>query len=260
MQKHFLILILIYSFCSGCAAPTQLRERDIRPIHSVSLAIDTTLAHDVSGTTDIMDLPVSEKITNKLLTLVTKTLTAKGFHIADQHRSAGMADPYEYYYVLATDKDRKRDPSTLPRRRGPFYSDRLSSSQLAALYKDITNIRFASNSSIAGMGFKGDASLLIQVRGRTIGSGKRIASILGNVAIVSMDIALFVYNGSGGRANLMDTDNAYYVYMRMYRTRDGKILWQRDLKTDNAKDMLKKTIENLRDKIPDKPDMTGHQN
>lgn len=257
MHKHFLIIILISTLCGGCAAPTRLGERDIRTIQGISLAIDTTLLHDVSGSTDAIDLPASMAITNKLLKLATEMLTAKGFHIEGHHRSVGMAEPSKYYYVMATEKDRKRDPSQLQRRTGPFYSDRLSSAQLTDLYKRIANVHFASNPAVARMGFAGDTTLIIQVRGRTIGSDKRIATTLGNILLIPVNIYTTIEGGMP-TGFLMDTDNAYYVYIRMYRTRDGEILWQRDFKSNSVKEMLKTTAENLQDRIPAKPGMAGH--
>lgn len=257
MQKRILIIVLLASICAGCTTPTRLRERDIRTIQGISLAIDTTLAHDISGSTDTIDLPASMTITDKLLALASRTLTAKGFHIVDQHRSVGMADPDEAYYVLAKEQDYKRDPTQLQRRRGPFYSDRLSSRKLVDLYQDIARVRFASNPAVAHMGFAGDTTLLIQVRGRTIGSGKSFAAVLGNIGLTALDILAVVSNGTGGPFDLMDIDDSYHVYIRMYRTRNGDNLWRRDFKSDSVKDMLQQIGENLRDRIPAKPVVAG---
>jgi hypothetical protein len=258
MLRRILFISLIALICSGCMTPTRLSPWDIHAIHGISLAIDTTLAHDISGFTDSIDVPASKVMADKVLELSAETLRRKGFRVVGHHLSIGMADPDESYYVIAQEQDRKRDTSELENRPGPFYSQRLGSQQLAALYKNIAKVRFASNSAVARMGFAGDATLLIQVQGRTIGSDKSIGAFIGNIALITLNIlAAAGGSSSGGSSDLMDIDDSYRVHLRLYRTRDGDVLWRTDFKSDSIKEMLKETVENLRYRIPAKPGDAG---
>jgi len=248
MRYFSLTGILIVVVCSGCSMG-KLTKRDVQDISSISVSIDTTITSDVSGDTDSVDLPLNTALTDKLLVLIKTTLEEKGFKIADQHLSKGMAHSAIKHYVVMTESDRERDLSDLEIRPGPYYSDRLKAGQLKVLYKDFEN--HDNNPAIGDMGFKGDATLVVLVQGRVVGLDKAIGAYFYNAVIIPLQ--LFGGNGGpmGSSTKLMDTDDdTFLVQMRLYSTTSGNILWKSDLKQlESVDEILEKTERRLKRRI-----------
>ena len=249
MRIVFLTVLGALFFFTGCATPDKLSKGDMRGISSLSIAISTTITNDVSGFTDSVDLPINKAISEKFLDLTKTALLDKQYPVADQHVSIGKAHSRKKYYVIAIDSDRARNLSELEKKPGPFYSDRLSAEQLAMLYKDLEDLDDIP--TLGTMGFQGDATLVIQVQGRLIGTDKSIGATLANIAIMTVYIA--GGGGSfGGSPELEDTDDTYQVQMRLYSTKTGDILWQSDIKkTDRIEKALREVAMILKERIPD---------
>lgn len=248
MKNKALAVLCLILLCGGCATPNKLRKGDMRGIASLSIAISTTIAIDVSGFTDSVDLPLSKTISNQFVDLAKATLQKKQYLVVDQHISIGNAYSSKKFYVVASDSDRKLNVHELERKPGPYFSDRLTKKQLATLYKDFED--HDDIPTLGAMGFQSDATLVIQVRGRLIGTGKALGATLANVAIMTMYIA--GGGGSfGGSPELEDTDDTYQVQMRLYSTKSGDILWQSDInKTNRLEEILQKMKKILEDRIP----------
>ena len=248
MRIVFLSILAAILLCAGCATPDKLSKGDMRGISSLSIAISTTITNDVSGFTDSVDLPLNRAISEKLLDLTNTTLQDKHYQVADQHSSIGNASSGKKYYVVAKDSDRERNLSELDKKRGPYYSDRLTAEQLALLYKDFEDHNDIP--TLGTMGFQGDATLVMQVQGRLIGTDKSIGAALANVAIMTMYIA--GGGGSfGGSPELEDTDDTYQVQIRLYTTKSGEILWQSDIrKVDRIEKVLQEMARILKERIP----------
>ena len=248
MRIVFLIILGSISLFAGCATPDKLSKGDVRDISSLSIAISTTITNDVSGFTDSVDLPINRAISEKLLDLAKTALLDKHYQVADQHVSIGSTNSGKKYYVVARDSDRERNLSELDKKRGPYYSDRLTAEQLALLYKDFEGHNDIP--TLGTMGFQGDATLMMQVQGRLIGTDKSIGAALANIAIMTMYIA--GGGGSfGGSPELEDTDDTYQVQMRLYSTKSGNILWQSDIKkVDQIENLLQEMARILKERIP----------
>jgi hypothetical protein len=246
MQRILFISLLILLVCAGCAAPDKLSKRNARNISSVSVAINTTIASDAPGFTDSVDVPLSKSLTDKLLELIKSTLVEKGFEPVDHHLSVGMAYSRKKFYVIATDSDRERDTSELEAKSGPYYSDRLGSQQLKALYKDVADKDDIP--TLHNMGFRGDATLVALIKGRVIGTDKTVGAYFANAAIIT----LFIAGGGGsfgGSPELVDTDDTYLVQLRLYSTNDGDILWQSDIEAHGVEEVLQETVKTLKSRI-----------
>lgn len=248
MRIVFLPILAAILLCAGCATPDKLSKGDMRGISSLSIAISTTITNDVSGFTDSVDLPLNRAISEKLLDLTDTTLQDKHYQIADRHVSVGNAYSNKKHYVVTSDSDRERNLSELEKKRGPYYSERLSAEQLAVLYNDLED--HDDIPTLGTMGFQGNATLVMQVRGRLIGADKSIGAALANVAIMTMYIA--GGGGSfGGSPELEDTDDTYQVQMRLYSTKSGNILWQSDIeKVDKIDKVLQEVTRILKERIP----------
>ena len=70
------------------------------------------------------------------------------------------------HYVVTNDSDKKRNLDELEKKRGPYYSDRLTVEQLAMLFKDFED--HDDIPRLGTMGFQGDATLMMQVQGRKL--------------------------------------------------------------------------------------------
>lgn len=247
MRYFSLSCILIVVVCTGCL-PGKLTKRDAQNISSMSISIDTTITRDVAGSRDTVDLPLNKVLADKLLVLIETILEKKGFKIADHHLSDGVARPTKKYYVVMTESDRERDLSDLEIRPGPYYSDRLKSGQLKALYKDFEDND--DNPTIGKMGFKGDATLVVQVQGRMIGLDKSIGAYIANAVILPLEL---LGNGGhfGGSSNLLDTNSAFVVRLRLYSTKSGDILWDNDFKhLASVEELFETTERRLKRRIP----------
>ena len=247
MRPIVLTTISIAFLCAGCATPNKLSKGDMRGISSLSVVISTTITSDVSGFTDSVDLPISRGINEKLSDLAKTSLLDKRYQVADQHLSIGNAYSKKKHYVVNTDGDRERDLSELEKKPGPYYSDRLTAAQLATIFDDLED--HDDIPALGKMGFLGDASLVMQVQGRLIGTGKSVGAALANIAIMTLHIA--GGGGSfGGSPDLMDTDDSYQVQMRLYSTNSGKILWQSDIKdAEEIEEVFKQVARILKERI-----------
>jgi len=248
MKNIFLIILFVTLLCAGCATPDKLNKRDLQGISSISIAISTTITKDESGFTDSVDLTLNKIICEKLAQLAKATLLHKHFQIADQHMSIGNAYSRKKYYVVTNEGERELKLSELVKKPGPYYSDRLTTEQLAMLYKD-----FDDHDDVPGlgaMGFQGDSTLVMQVHGRLIGTDKSIGATLANIAIMTT----FIAGGGGsfgGSPELEDTGNTYKIQMRLYSTKSGDILWQSDTKKANGIEaVLKDMARILNERIP----------
>lgn len=248
MRYFSLTGILIVVVCSGCSMG-KLTKQDVQDISSISVSVDTTITSDVSGGTDSVDLPLNTALTDKLLVLIKTTLEEKGFEIADQHLSKGMAHSAVKHYVVKTESDRERDLSDLEVRPGPYSSDRLKAGQLKVLYKDFEN--HDNNPAISDMGFKGDATLVVLVQGRLIGLGKAIGGFLANAVMFPFELLKGGGSGHfGSSTKYMDIDDTFSVQMRLYSTTSGNILWKSDLKQlDSVDEVLEGTERRLKRRI-----------
>ncbi len=248
MRVVLLIIPGAIFLCAGCATIDKLSKGDMQSISSLSIAISTTITNDVSGFTDSIDLPINRTISEKLLDLTKTTLLDKPYQIADQHESIGNAYSRKKHYVVASDIDRERNLDDLEKKRGPYYSDRLTAEQLAMLYKDLED--HDDIPRLGTMGFQGDATLVIQVQGRLIGADKSIGAALANIAIMTT----FIAGGGGsfgGSPEFEDTDDTYQEQMRLYSTKSGDILWQSDIKkVDKIEKVLKEMARILKERIP----------
>lgn len=246
MRSIFILSIIGVIVCAGCATPDRLSRKDMRSISSLSIAVSTTITQDVSGFTDSVDLPNSKIMGGKVLDIAKTILQEKQYQVADQHLSVGNAYSNKKHYVVADNNDRGRDLSELQKRRGPYYSNRLSAQQLALLFEDLQD--HDDIPSLGSMGFQGDATLLLQVQGRLIGSGK-LGAALANVAIMTLYIA--GGGGSfGGAPDLKDTADTYKVQMRLYTTENGRILWQSDIKEAlGVEEVLRRIASILKERI-----------
>ncbi|MGD8940673.1 MAG: hypothetical protein PVJ72_14900 [Gammaproteobacteria bacterium] len=249
MQRIFYISFLSFLVCTGCAAPDKLKKHHVRNISSISIAINTTIASDAPGFTDSVDVPLNKSMADKLIELIKSTLMEKGFKPVDQHRSVGMAYSREKFYVITTESDRERKTSELKAKPGPYYSERLGSQQLKALYKDVADKDDIP--TLGNMGFSGDATLVALIKGRIIGADKTVGAYLANAAIIT----LFVAGGGGsfgGSPDLVNTDDTYEVQLRLYSTKDGDILWQSDIEAHGFDEVLRETKNILQKRIPTK--------
>ena len=217
-------------------------------ISSLSIAISTTITTDESGFTDNVDLPFNRTISEKLLDLTQTVLVDKHYQVVDQHVSIGKAYSRKKHYVVTSDSDRKRNLSELEKKPGPYYSDRLTAEQLTMLYEDLED--HDDIPTLGTMGFQGDATLVMQVQGRLIGTDKSIGVTFANIAIMTT----FIAGGGGsfgGSPELMDTDDTYQVQMRLYSTKSGDILWQSDVKkAEGIEKVLQEMARILKERIP----------
>ncbi|WP_455221560.1 hypothetical protein [Kaarinaea lacus] len=246
MQRLSIIAFLVFLICAGCATPDKLSKRDVRDISSISIVINTTITNDAPGFTDSVDVPLSKALSDKFLGLIKSNLEESGFRVVDHHLSAGMAHSREKFYVIAADTDRERDISDLEIKQGPYYSDRLDSQQLKAVYQEVADQNDIP--TLGQMGFNGDATLVVLVQGRLIGIDKSIGAYFTNAAIIT----LFIAGGGGsfgGSPELMDTNDSYLVQLRMYSTKDGDILWQRDIKAHAVAEVLDETANSIKNRI-----------
>ncbi len=248
---HYVFVICATLVCSGCGTATTLRHKDVTHIDHVSVAVNATLTNDVAGSTDSVDVPLSKQLAETLQTQITQLLINKGYQITDQHLSVGKAIDTEGFYVIATDSDRTREPSELTVKQGVLYSQRLDNEQLRAIHKAVLNDK--DTSPLRVMGFNSDATLVVLLVGRTVGLGKKVVAYVANTAIITLQVLAAVGgSNNSGNVNLMQTDDVYAIWLRLFKSDDGELLWKTDIRLDRIEDVSVETLKQLQNRVPNK--------